>query len=31
MGDFEEKIELELESIRGSGLWRELRLSLIHI
>ena len=25
MGDFEEKIRLELESIRGSGLWRELR------
>ena len=25
MGDFEEKIGLELESIRGSGLWRELR------
>ena len=25
MGDFEEKIGLELESIRVSGLWRELR------
>ena len=25
MGDFEEKIGLELEFIRGSGLWRELR------